>query len=314
MARLPVVTYEQVAAVANALYAAGNKDPGTKAVREELLKRAAGGPTGSPNTIQRHLDEWRQKERPVEQQEFAALPDDLARTVLGALNSAAAVGRAKVESRLQQVQAELRELAEAGEGAEARFEDVSQELASRTSERDSVRGQLTQRNGEVEELKAALAAATERVAALEATINAAKTEAQEASGRVDEIRVSTDKQLAQMRIERDEARAGHAEADRRAVAAEKESVAAAARLEGERAAKAALEAQVAELKASVAALQPDAARAGAATAELVGLRREIDRADKTIIMLRDLVPKTEGGDGAVQPGAGGQGAAGKRGG
>ena len=63
------VTFEQVAAIANALYAAGNKDPGTKAIRDELAKRAGPGmPIGSPNTVQKHLGAWRDKFRPVDPQ------------------------------------------------------------------------------------------------------------------------------------------------------------------------------------------------------------------------------------------------------
>ena len=48
------ITFEQVAAIANALYAGGSKDPGTAAIRAELVKRAGPGmQVGSPNTIQR---------------------------------------------------------------------------------------------------------------------------------------------------------------------------------------------------------------------------------------------------------------------
>lgn len=61
------VTYEQVAAVANALYAAGNKEPSAKAVREEMAKRSGpGAKVGSPNTIQVHLMAWRERDRPLD--------------------------------------------------------------------------------------------------------------------------------------------------------------------------------------------------------------------------------------------------------
>ena len=317
MPRAPVVTYEQVAAVANSLFASGVKDPGTKAVRQELTNRAGGGPTGSPNTIQRHLDVWRQRDRPVDPMAFAELPEHLASTILGAMNQAAAVGREKVEQRLNQVQAELQELAASGEGAETRIDELTQDLAARTSERDSMQGQLSQRTAEVDELKRALAAATEKTSSLEVMLHAAQTEAQEASGRVDEIRNATDRQLAQMRAERDAAHGVQAEAERRVVVAEKESVAATARLEGERASKVTLETQltelrqqVIELKSTVARLEPEAANAGAMAAEVAGLRRELGRQDDTISMLHGLVPK---GDGAAgKPVAGESGTATKK--
>ncbi len=101
MARL-AVTYEQVAAVANALFAQGVKNPGTKTVREELGKRAGpSGSTGSPNTIQRHLDAWRAKDRPMDPAEPAPqLPPSLAADISRALTAAASVAREKVEERL----------------------------------------------------------------------------------------------------------------------------------------------------------------------------------------------------------------------
>ena len=89
------VTFEQVAAIANALYAAGNKDPGTEAIRDELAKRAGPGmPIGSPNTVQRHLGAWRDKSRPVDPQgPPPQLPPQLAADIARALSAAAVVAR-----------------------------------------------------------------------------------------------------------------------------------------------------------------------------------------------------------------------------
>ena len=51
------VTQEQVSAVANILFAAGNKDPGAKLVRQEIAQqRGPGAPLGSLGTIQRYVD------------------------------------------------------------------------------------------------------------------------------------------------------------------------------------------------------------------------------------------------------------------
>ena len=139
MARAPVVTYEQVETVANGLYAQGVKSPGAKAIREELAKRAGpGNPVGSPNKIQEHLNAWRAKARPVDPIEVPQLPPQLAGDISRALTAAASVAREKVEERLAQVQAEFDELVAVGEGNEARIEELVQELAARTSERDSM--------------------------------------------------------------------------------------------------------------------------------------------------------------------------------
>lgn len=94
MARPSAVTYEQVAAIANNLVAAGNRNPSAAAIREELAKRAAPGtPTGSPNTVQRHLDEWRRRERPVEAVDAPQLPPQLAGDIARALSAAATHAR-----------------------------------------------------------------------------------------------------------------------------------------------------------------------------------------------------------------------------
>src|SRR4051812_30421079 len=231
MARPAQVTYEQVAAVANALYAQGVKDPGTNAVRAELAKRAGpGGAVGSPNTIQRHLSEWRAKDRPIEPSEMPQLPAQLTADISRALVAAASVAREKVEERLAVLQGELDELAAAGEVAEARIEELQTEVTARTSERDSMTGQLAERTAEVVDLKAALTAATDKASGLERDLHAAQAQAQAAEGRVDEIRQATDRQVTKLQTDVDQARAGLLEAQRHATDAEKEAVGALAHL------------------------------------------------------------------------------------
>jgi len=289
MARL-AVTFEQVAAVANALYAQGIKDPGTKAIREELSKRAGpGGTTGSPNTIQAHLNRWRAESRPMDAAEAPPLPAQLAADISRALTAAASFAREKVEERLAQVQAEFDDLVAVGEANEARIEDLVQDLASRTSERDSMAGQLAERTSEVAELKSALTAVADKSATLERELHTAQAEAQAADGRVDEIRQATGRQLAKMQDELDQARAGQADAQHRAAEAEKRAVAADAHLDGERAAKASLEAQVAGLQGAVKRLEGDSARAAGAEASAAGLREQMALLNDTVVMLKGLL-------------------------
>jgi chromosome segregation ATPase len=243
MARIPV-TYEQVAAVANALHAQGIKDPGTKAIREELARRAGpGGTVGSPNTIQGHLNRWRAERRPVDAAEVPQLPAQLAADIGRALTAAASVARQKIEERLAQVQAEFDELVAVGEASDARIEELMHELAARTSERDSMAGQLAERTAEA----------------------------------------------AKMQAEIDQARAGQAEAQARGTEAEKRAIAAAAHLEGERSAKAALEAQLAEQQGALRRLEGEAARAAGAEASAAGLREQMALLADTVAMLRGLL-------------------------
>jgi len=293
MARV-AVTYEQVAAVANALYAQGIKDPGGKAIREELAKRAGpGGTTGSPNTIQRHLNTWRVKDRPMDAADVPQLPAQLAGDIGRALNAAASGAREQVEERLAQVQAEFDDLVAVGEASEGRIEELLQELSARTSERDSMAGQLAERTTEVAELKASLATANDKVATMERELHAAQAEAQAANGRVDEIRQATDRQLTKMQAELDQARAGQVDAEHRVVEADKRAVASEAHLDGERSAKAALETQVGDLQGAVKRLGGDAARAAAAEASATGLRDQVALLNETVAMLRQMVRATE---------------------
>lgn len=290
MARAAAVTFEQVAAVANALYAQGVKDPGTKAIREELAKRAGPGiAVGSPNTVQAHLNRWRAESRPVDVQEVPQLPPQLAADISRALTAASAVAREKGEERLAQVQAEFDELVATGEENEARIEELEQELAARTSERDEMAGQLRDRTTEVTELKTTLAAAVDKSAGLERDMHAAQAEAQAANGRVDEIRQATERQLAKLQEDLAQARAGQAEAQRAGVEAEKRAVAAEARLDSERSAKMALDAQLLELHTTAKRLEGEAARAAGAEAAAAGLREQVTTLHDTVSMLRELL-------------------------
>jgi chromosome segregation ATPase len=289
MPRVPV-TYEQVAAVANQMYAQGVREPGAKAIREELAKRAGAGSTvGSPNTIQRHLTSWRAKDRPVEASEVPQLPAQLAADISRALVAAASVAREKGEERLAQLQGELDELVAVGEANETRLEELQQEVAARTSERDSMAGQLAQRNDEAAELKAALAAANERAAALERELHAAQAAAQAANGRVDEIRQASQRQATELKADVEQARTRQLDAERRAIEADKRAVAAEAHLQSERAAKGELDAHVADLQQNVKRLEPGASRAAAADAAAQGLRDQVALLTETVTMLRSLL-------------------------
>jgi len=289
MARV-AVTYEQVAAVANALYAQGITGPGTKAIREELAKRAGpGAPTGSPNTIQRHLDQWRLKVRPVDQADPPQLPVQLAGDILRALNAAASIAREKVEERLSQVQTELDELAAAGESSDARIDELTRDLVARTSERDSMAGQLAERTSEAVELKAAVAFTQDKLVTMDRELHTARSKVQAANGRVDEMRQATERQLSKMQGELNQVRTGHTDAERRVSDAEKRCVGAEARLEGERAAKAAIESNLAELQVTVKRLEPQSSRASGAEAAASGLRDQLTLLSETVSMLRGML-------------------------
>jgi colicin import membrane protein len=285
------VTYEQVAAVANGLYARGAKNPGTKAIREELAKRAGpGSSTGSPNTIQRHLDAWRMKDRPVDPTEpTPQLPSQLAADISRALNAAASVARDKVEERLAQVQAELSDLAESGEAYESQIDELTKELVSRTSERDSMAGQLAERAEEAAALKTVVEREQQTAERVRLELAKAEIRSEGADARVAEAQMREDhlrNELEQIRVELVNERQGKADAVRRADVAE-------ARFDAERKAKAQADVRIDELQKMVAGIEGTTTRAAAAEASANELRKQVT-------MLEGMLAKA---DAAIEAGS-----------
>ena len=96
MAR-PGITFEQVAAVADAIIGEGQQ-PTINAVRDRIG-------TGSPNTVHRHLTVWRAA-RPQSIAAVPELPASLTTAIATEIERAAATARSEVESKLVQAQAE----------------------------------------------------------------------------------------------------------------------------------------------------------------------------------------------------------------
>ena len=130
------ITFEQVAAVADALAGEGQQ-PTIRAVRERL------GDTGSPNTIHKHLAAWREA-RPVAAAAAPELPQALTAAIAAEIERAAAQARAEIEGRLVQAQGEAAELAAAGEVIEAERDALAEQVAELTRERDTLAGKAEQ--------------------------------------------------------------------------------------------------------------------------------------------------------------------------
>jgi colicin import membrane protein len=134
MAR-PGVTFEQVAAVADAITGEGHQ-PTINAVRDRIG-------TGSPNTIHRHLTVWRAA-RPRATVAAPELPATLTAAIATEIERAASSARAEVETKLVQSQAEAVELANAGETLEAERDELIEQVAELTTERDTLAGKAEQ--------------------------------------------------------------------------------------------------------------------------------------------------------------------------
>lgn len=205
------ITYEQVAAVANALYAAGNHYPGGKVLRQELEKqRGPGAQIGSLSTIQRHLDHWREHERPRDARvPVPPLPDHVKEALDEWVNKSRVDAQRPLEADVDRLKAELQDTVVENESLTAQLEQLGEDTSARTSERDAIRGELSTRTSEIAELKSQLTAARQRIASLERDVTAAHTNEQAAMGRVDEIRVAADKleaKLAISEVQRNQAR------------------------------------------------------------------------------------------------------------
>lgn len=137
------ITFEQVAAAADALAGAGRQAT-IQAVREALG-------TGSPNTIHKHLSVWRQA-RPVAQSAVLELPAELAAAFGRELARAASAARGEVEGELVQAQAEAVELASTGEALEIERESLAEQVTALTTERDQHQATALERAQEIERL------------------------------------------------------------------------------------------------------------------------------------------------------------------
>lgn len=135
MARIGV-SFEQVAAVADGLVGDGLQ-PTIRAVRERL------GDRGSPNTIHKHLTSWREA-RPVAAAAAPELPQVLSAAIAAEIERAASQARGEIEGRLVQAQSEAADLAAAGEAMESELDELREQVAALTGERDTLAGKAEQ--------------------------------------------------------------------------------------------------------------------------------------------------------------------------
>lgn len=139
----PGITYDQVAAAADALLAeTGNAT--LKSVRDRLG-------TGGMGTVHKHLAVWNAN-RPKEPAPMVELPSDLSRGFSAWVTQAATAARADSEERLVQSQAEAFELSRASEQLEAERDELQEQIAELTTERDKAQATAAAHAAEIERL------------------------------------------------------------------------------------------------------------------------------------------------------------------
>lgn len=134
------INYEQVVAAIEVLVGSA-KQVTIKGIRDVLG-------TGSPNTIHRHLTEWRNS-RPNGTVVCATLPEALTGVIARELDRVAAQARAEIEDQLSQAKIEALELATAGEALEVEIETLKASIAAITSDRDAVSAIAAERHKEI---------------------------------------------------------------------------------------------------------------------------------------------------------------------
>jgi chromosome segregation ATPase len=123
---MAIVTFETVAAAAEALQQAGNR-PSVRA-----LIAALGG--GSPNSVLKHLREW-QAGRPLVKPSDAEIDDAILAAIRKQIDRSAQAGAAVAEARAAEAEDNLNLYVDAQQAAE-------QQIATLTAERDQAREQV----------------------------------------------------------------------------------------------------------------------------------------------------------------------------
>lgn len=176
------ITYEQVAAAADAQVGAG-KTPTNMSVREAL------GGTGGAGTIQKHMTTWKAA-RPKVQAVARTLPGRIIDSISDEIQKAVAEARSEVELQLVQVQADATDLATASEALEVQNDDLMEQLKEVGTDRDAATATAAERALEIERLTQQVA--REQAAAEFARIELAKSQLKNESVQARLVEVAAD--------------------------------------------------------------------------------------------------------------------------
>lgn len=261
------VTYEDVAAAADALLAAGEKVT-LRSVRTQLG-------TGSFGTIQRHLPRWREQQRPPLAPDAGGLPNAIQQSILDEIAHQIAAAQAALTEQLTESQAEGADLAQDNE----RLDDQVTTLLAQIADLNTALAGAKARADKAEEdaAKARAAADQDRENAEKARIEAAQARLQ-----ADTLKESTATFTAEnqgLRTDLETLRKQIADADKRAAVAE-------ARVDDLQRQAGALEARITDLTNERQGLLDDRetnrARAATLQADLQGMQAEKTACDRQL--------------------------------
>ena len=217
MPRHANVTYDQVAAIADALASKSDARSVTRRAVEEQL--ATQGLTCSANTLQKHLNAWRASRPAGPTAPPPELPAALAAGLSAELKRVADTAVAPVAQDLANARAEAASLAEAGGQLEAQVAELEAQVVALKTERDRIAGVADERAESIGELQRQLVAreaeardAVTRIAVGESKLEALQQRERDAVARAERAEA----QLADAHKALREAALGHG-ADKSAV-------------------------------------------------------------------------------------------------
>jgi chromosome segregation ATPase len=184
----PGITYDQVAAAADAQVGAG-KSPTNASVREAL------GGTGGAGTIQKHMTTWKAA-RPKAQAVARTLPGRIIDSISDEIQKAVAEARSEIELQLVQVQADATDLATGSDALEVQVEDLMEQLKEVGTDRDAATATAAERALEIDRLSQQVA--REQAAAESARIELAKSQLKNESVQARLVEVAAD--LAEQKV------------------------------------------------------------------------------------------------------------------
>jgi chromosome segregation ATPase len=168
------VTYEQVAAAADALVAKGER-ASQRNVRKHLG-------TGSPNTIQAHLNAWSKGRVETAQKPKLTLDDDMERAILLGIERRVAAARAELEADLAEAIESRDDITAEAQTQSTLIEEQARQLEQHKAEAQQSQGLVAELRSEIEARKAEVRKAQADAKDL---IEAAKEEAQAAIARAE---------------------------------------------------------------------------------------------------------------------------------
>lgn len=269
MPREATITFEQVAAAADAIKAAGNK-PTLRAVREQIG-------SGSFATVQRHLAQW-QGGQGRQAEAALTLPPALQRAILEFMGQEMATQRAGIEAALAEAQSVAADLAREGEQMAEEIVRLQSDLGAALEQGERLTGQLEQLTSERDRVSAEAADA----------IDAAKADAARERASAEDLRVELARATLRLegmpRLEADLVAVRGDLADERGALAK-----ATADLAGVRASLAAVQEIAAEAKGLRGALDAERQKRTDAERQHAACKASLDAAEQVIAKLEGVL-------------------------